>query len=282
MYASSTKVSNFERIFISLNAIVSGIVLTFLAVEGPLILNKLTYKTSPSSIYQIQGQDLINLILLSPLLIIGGMLLLFKKESYKYFLILTPLTVIYYVLSYTIGMEWSHPTYSGNSEKYAYYFLYLLISSLLILFYTLPAFRGVTMNFKKRNLAVYSIICIVFSLMFASMWLKEVNEVVVNGISKTYNDAPTVFWVIRYFDLGFSIPLMLLSTYLLWTRPHSSFSIQMLSYGFFITMITAVIAMGICMLINGDPLATIQQLLFFCALGIIVYSGFIFILRSVK
>jgi hypothetical protein len=276
----SEKLSAFERIFISAIAIASGLMIAYLSIMGPLVLDKIIYRTSLSGIYQIQGQDLANLLLISPLLIIGGILLFLKKKSCRYLLILTPVNVIYYVLSYVLGMEWSNPEYTGNIEKYTYYFLFLLISAFLILLYTLPSFKEVALVYgKKSTLNVYSAICVIFAILFALMWLKDVNEVIATGTALSYAANPTAFWVIRYFDLGFSIPLLLISTYLLWSRSQSSFPMLMLSYGFFITMVTAVDSMAIVMLANHDPSATIQSLLFFIGLSAVVYTGFIFILR---
>lgn len=277
------KLSNYERIFISSLAVASGFIIAFLSIMGPLILHKITYRTAQSGIYQIQGQDFANLLLISPLLIIGGVLLLLRKEVYRYLLILTPINVIYYVLSYTLGMEWGNTQYTGNIEKYTYYFLFLLISALIILLYTLPDFKGIVMEYRKKStLTIYSVFCIMFAVMFALMWLKDVNEVIASGTSVAYASTPTAFWVIRYFDLGFSIPLLLISTYLLWSRPYSSFPLLMLSYGFFITMVTAVDSMAIVMLSKHDPSASTLQLIFFLCLSVIVYTGFIYILRIRK
>jgi len=273
-------ISEFERIFIGFISVLSGIIILFLSINGPLVLNNIVYKTPPTGIFQIQGQDLVNIILIAPLLIIGGVLLLLSKKNYKYFLILTPLTVIYYVLSYTIGCEWSSVIYKGNSEKYTYYFLFVLISALLIMLYTLQDFKNQGMSFKRNKLTIYTIVLSLFSFMFAMMWLKEVNQVILTGTTRAYNEAPTIFWLVRYFDLGFSIPLILISTYLLWTRASNSLAMQMLSYGFFITMAASVNSMGIMMLIKKDPTATIAQMSIFLLLGVTVLLGYSFILKN--
>lgn len=273
-------VSEFERIFISFISVLSGIIILFLSINGPLVLNNIVYKTPPTGIFQIQGQDLVNIILIAPLLLIGGLLLLLSKKNYKYFLIITPLTVIYYVLSYTIGCEWSSDIYKGNSEKYSYYFLFVLISAFFIMLYTLQDFKNQGMSFKRNKLTIYTIILSFFSLMFAMMWLKEVNQVILTGTTRAYEEAPTIFWLVRYFDLGFSIPLLLLSTYLLWTRASNSLAMQMLSYGFFITMAASVNSMGIMMLIKKDPTASIPQLSIFVLLGVTVLLGYSFILKN--
>lgn len=111
------------------------------------------------------------------------------------------------------------------------------------------------------------------------MWIKEVREVMLTGTTRGYEIAPTAFWVVRIFDLGFSIPLGLISVYLLWTRPNTTYPIQFLFYGFFFTMIIAVNAMGGVMLLNNDPTFLLRDQLVFIALALIIFVGFMYVQR---
>ena len=275
--------NSFERIFVALISIATGIILIYLAIEGPLFLQHIKYKTAEIINNQLAGQDIVNIFLLSPILIVGGVALFFKKRISKYLLITTPLYLIYFVLSYTIGWEWSSPKYSGNSELYTFHFLFILISSLIILLYSLSIFpKNVESTFKRKGLIVYSVLFSLFLLVFASMWIKEVEEVMSTGTTRAYDIAPTAFWVIRIFDLGFSIPLGFISVYLLWARPNTSYAIQFMFYGFFLTMIIAVNAMGIIMLVNNDPTFMMRDLTVFLILALIVITGFVYILRNHK
>jgi hypothetical protein len=273
----------FERIFMGFMSIITGIILIFLAIKGPLFLNQIKYKTAEILNNQLIGQDLVNLFLLSVILIASGVALFFKKQISKYLLIVTPLYLIYYVLSYTIGWEWSSPKYSGNSQGHTFYFLFILIASLLILLYSLSIFpKKVESRFRKKPLMIYSVLFSFFLLVFASMWVKEVLEVMATGTTRAYDIAPTAFWVVRIFDLGFSIPLGLLSVYLLWTRPNTTYPVQFLFYGFFLTMIIAVNAMGLVMYFNRDPTFMMRDLVVFIILALIVFSGFIYIHKNYR
>ena len=261
----------------------AGITLIFLAIEGPLFMQHIKYKTADIMNNQLIGQDVVNMFVLSPILIVGGVTLLFRKRISQYLLIMPPLYLIYFVLSYTIGWEWSSTKYFGNNESYTFYFLFILISSLVILLYSLSIFpQKVESTFKKKGLAVYSILFSLFILIFASMWIKEVQEVISTGTTRGYDIAPTAFWVVRIFDLGFTIPLGLISVYLLWVRPNTSFPIQFMFYGFFLTMIIAVNAMGFVMLLNDDPLFLLRDLIVFLILALIIFIGFVYVLRNYK
>lgn len=273
----------FERLFVGLLAVATGGLLIYLAIQGPLFRGVIRYQTHPLILNQIIGQDAVNLFLLSVISLSGGIALWLRKPVAKYLLITTPLYLIYYVLSYTIGWEWSSPAYSGNSERFFIHFLAILVAALLTLFYSLSVFpRDRVARFSRKGLAVYSSLLVVFLLLFAAMWLKEVFEVQASGTTRGYDIAPTAFWLVRVFDLGFTIPLGLLSVYLLWTRPASSFAVQFLFYGFFCTMIVAVDAMGVIMLLKRDPTFLWRDLAVFLVLGVIVFSGFFYILRNFK
>ena len=275
--------NSFERISVAVISVISGIFLIYLAIMGPAFLGQIHYKTAEIVNNQLIGQDFVNLFLLSPILIIGGIALILRKQLAMYLLIVTPLFLIYYVLSYTLGWEWSSAQYTGNSQNYTFYFLFILISSLIILLYSLSIFpdRSVS-NFSKKGLIIYSVLFTFFLLIFSAMWIKEVVEVITTGTARGYDIAPAAFWLVRIFDLGFTVPLGLLSVYLLWTRPETTFPVQFLFYGFFLTMIIAVNSMGIMMLLKNDPTFLMRDLLVFIILAVIVFFGFFYILRNYK
>lgn len=273
--------SPFERMFVSLLAVTTGLVLIYLAIQGPLFLNAIKYKTAEVINNQLVGQDAVNMFLLSPILIAGGVALFLKKRISKYLLIATPLFLIYYVLSYTIGWEWSSPAYTGNSQAFTLLFLFVLVAALIILLYALAEFpKNVVSHFKKRGLVVYSALFSLFLLVFAGMWVKEVLEVIASGTTRGYDIAPTAFWLVRVFDLGFSMPLGLISVYLLWARPNKAYPIICLFYGFFFTQIIAVNAMGWMMFLKKDPAFLMRDLVVFSALALIIFFGFFYVRRN--
>lgn len=275
--------TDLERYFIGFVAILAGLDLIYLAILGPLFKGTIKYRTAEVINNQLIGQDFINLSVLAPLLILGGLLLCFRRNSGKYLLMLTPLFLIYYALSYTIGWEWSSSLHSGNNERYFFYFLFIQIAALLILLYCLAVFpRKVISTFSKKTLLIYSIIFIAFLMIFAGMWVKEVLEVIKTGTTRGYDLAPTAFWLVRVFDLGFSIPLGLVSVYLLWTRAAATYPLIYLFYGFFLTQILAVNAMGWMMFLKHDPAYSFRDQFVFSFLALIIIFGFIYLHRNFK
>ncbi|MGQ9800501.1 MAG: hypothetical protein ACUVRL_02375 [Candidatus Saccharicenans sp.] len=273
--------SNFERIFIGLISVTAGLILIYLAIMGPLIKGEIRYRTPEVINNQLLGQDLVNLAVLAPLLVIGGLLLWFKKKAAIYLLTATPLFLIYYALSYTIGWEWNGPKYPGNNERYFFYFLLILIAALLIMLYSLSVFpKKVLGRFRKVPLALYSFLFVFFLLIFAGMWIKEVLEVIKFGTTRAYDISPVAFWLVRVFDLGLSIPLGLISIYLIWTRAEKAYPLIFLLYGFFFTQILAVNAMGWMMFLRRDPAFSPSNLVVFTALALLIAYGLLYLNKN--
>ncbi|MFW9944657.1 MAG: hypothetical protein ACFFB7_06635 [Candidatus Sifarchaeia archaeon] len=276
----------FERYVVGLTAILCALVLVIIAILGPLGLGVMEHRTSQSGIYQTTGQDLANLLLLAPILSIGGVLHLRRRDSSKYFLILTSITLIYTGLSYGIGQEWSNSVYTGNIENYFWLFWAMIVGGLIIGMSSLSMFtEDDAPEFGRRGLRIYVILLAIFLLFFAIMWSSEVFEVIATGdtTSGSYQSSPTVFWVIRYLDLGVSIPIGFISLYLLATRPRQAYPIVLLFFGFFVTLGTAVNTMALVQVLSGDPEiagAAAAGLVIFPVLGILAWAGLYYLVRD--
>ena len=271
----------FERNFIACVAFICGFLFVYLGIQGPLFQGNIVYKTHATVYNQLLAQDAVNIFVIAPLLFIGGLALYSRKRFGRYLLVLTPLFLLYYAISYIIGWEWMAADYYGNSQLYFFHFLGVLIAGLLIMFYCLGAFPPRQKpRFSKQFLWFYSVILTLFLALFALMWMKEVFQVMNTGTARGYDLSPTAFWLVRCFDLGFSIPLGFVSLYLLWVKPQNSFAVQMLFYGFFLSMSVAVNAMAVVMYMNNDPSFQLSSSLVFIALMLIVSVGYYFILKG--
>ena len=276
----------FERYMTSLVAFLCAAVLILITLWGPLGMGVMQHRTSQSGIYQVMGQDLVDLLLMVPLLLIAGVLHLLKRDGAKYFLILPPITLIYTGLSYGIGQEWSNPAITGNIEQFSWMFLIMMIGGLILGISSMSLFKdNDAPEFKRKSLLRYAVLLSVFLLFFMFMWMSELFEVATVGTTSSgaYDTAPTAFWVIRYLDLGVSIPLGFVSIYMLLTRPKKAYPVILLFFGFFITLGSAVNGMAVVQLLSGDPEvagAVIGGLVIFPVLGILAYAGLYYLVRD--
>ena len=261
---------------------ICALVLIVMAALGPLGNGDIQYRTSQSGEWQIMGQDLTDIFLIAPLLLIGGALQLMRRDSAKYFLVLTPITLAYTGLSVGVGQEWT--SYLGNAENYFWIFLALVVGGLVLLVGTLPQFTDhETPAFSKRGLRLFVALTALALLFFIKMWLGQITEVVGNGdlADGSYSDASNAFWIIRYLDLGVCVPLGFLALFMLLSRPAKAYGIVLLFFGFLITMAVTVNTMAIVQVLNGDPAVAAMGagLAIFPVLLILMSTGLFYLVR---
>lgn len=264
-------------------AFVSAAALAAVALLGPLGLGSIEYRTSGSGTWQVEGGDVVNLFLITPILLIGGVLHLLRREGSKFFLVLPPVTLMYTGLTLGIGQEWGNPAYTGNSEDYSWLFLVLVVGGLILLVSSLSMFtQKDAPPFKPRSLKIYVGVMSVFLALFALMWISELVEVTSTGdtASGSYEETPVLWWTVRYFDLGVTIPLGFIGLYLLLTRPARAYPVVLLFFGFFVTLGTAVFSMAVMMTINEDPNAQAGALPLFGALAALSWAGLIYLVKD--
>lgn len=262
-------------------AFIGALVVTTLAILGPLILGIIHYPTSRSGTWQAMGVDAVNLIIMVPVLVIGGILLLLRREGAKYFLILAPVTLFSLALEAGAGEEWS--LYPGNAERYAWLYIIEVIVALVLTLGVLPMFSEKDApSFNRRSLRIYVAFVTLLLALFTVMWLQELVQVATTGNTSTgsYQNSPVAFWMVRFLDLGVTIPLGFLGMYLLLTRPARAYALVLLFFGFFVTMGTTVTAMGLVMFLNHDPEAQTGALVIFPLLTVLSWAGLLYLVKD--
>ncbi len=262
-------------------AFLGATVVAAMAILGPLGLKMIVYPTSQSGTYQVMGADATNLILMVPVLLIGGILLLLRRDSAKYFLILAPVTLFSLALEAGAGEEWSK--YAGNAERFVAWYIVELVVALVLLLGVLPMFSPKDVPaFPRRSLRIYAVFVTLLLVLFTVMWLQEIVQVATTGntASGSYQNSPVAFWTVRIMDLGVSIPLGFLGMYLLWTRTTKAYALVLLVVGFFVTMGTTVTAMATVMVLNHDPEAQPGGLVIFPLLTIMSWAGLLYLVKD--
>ncbi len=262
-------------------AYLGAVLVAAASLLGPLGFDIIEYRMSQSGIYQAMGADAVNLGLNVPVLAIGGTLLLLRREGAKFFLILAPVTLFSLAMEAGLGQEWEK--YTGNVEHWAWLYILEVVVALVLLVGTLPMFtRRDVPRFSRRGLRAYVALVTLLLVLFTAMWLGELVEVTTTGdtASGSYANAPNGFWTVRFMDLGLTIPLGFLGMYLLLTRPERAYALVLLFFGFFVTMGTAVTAMGVVMVANDDPEAQAAALPIFLTLTLMSWAGLLYLVKD--
>lgn len=273
--------------FIVLLTLLVSSVGVFLSIEGNIdtfksifgeeveLFNKGLYKFESKGFgLQLVAQDLVNIFIGIPLLIIG--LILFLKRSLKGYFILTG-TVGYFLYTFI--------TYSFIC-KYNYFFLiYVALMSLCFFNFIFLIKRGEGFNFSNNfktetPVKFYGVLQIVMSVLFALMWLKRILPSLTGDFSglqlEHYNTLG-----IQAIDIGFVIPVSIYSGVLIFKRREIGYLLTSIMLFKLTTLFIAVVAMVIVQHLGGVEQSLYESIIFI--LVSILFSGcFISLLSNIK
>jgi hypothetical protein len=270
---------------LGVTAIICAAVLVTITVLGPVGLGQIQYRISQSGLYQTEGFDITDAVLLAPILVLGGVLALTKRGSAKYFLILPPMTLFYTGLAFGTGQEYSNPAMLGNVQNYFGLYLALMIGGIILLLGAITSFEPKDApRLNLRGLRIYVLVMSIFLLVFAGMWVSQIMQVISTGnlSDGSYAASPTAFWSVKYLDLGLTIPVGIIAMMLLLSKPRSAYPLVLTFFGFFVTLGTAVNAMAIVEVLDKDPAlaSSAAGLVVFPVLGVLAWGGFLYLVRD--
>lgn len=243
--------------YVGIGSLALGIGAAAVSLLGPIGFDVIQWRIAESTENQIIGQDLVTLLLVAPLAIAAGFLWL-RRHSLAPLLTLGPaLYSLYTFLSYILAPDYHR--YAGNNEAAFPLLLALVIVSWLL---AVAAWRAIDADLRPAiSPRVRKGLGASFMLvggLFILAWSAQVAEVIGGSTTLTeYQDDPGTFWVIKTFDLAFVMPIAIATGIgLLKNHPFAGRTSYAVA-SFFALMSAAVSAMGITMLINDDPAATL-------------------------
>lgn len=232
---------NISKTWLNLS-LLAGVLMA--AVSSAGIFSKRTYLLEhPSWAAQGYGQDVINIFLVFPLLII--LYFLIKKGSTK--AILLWLGVLMYI-------AYSYALYSFFMHFGPWFLLYIAI--LGISFYSLiGSIIGLSkqpngiLKFKGKGAAFYLLIN---GALFICLWLLEIIPAIFNGQALP-SAASIGFWInpVHVLDLAFILPLMIIASISLFKKGSTGFLLAIPTITFAAIMGIAIISMTALMYIRG-------------------------------
>ncbi|MCO5226084.1 MAG: hypothetical protein M9953_12170 [Thermomicrobiales bacterium] len=104
--------------------------------------------------------------------------------------------------------------------------------------------------------------------LFLLMWLAQVVRASVNGLDGDAAEMPALFWLIRYLDLAFVIPLSFLTIVLLWNRQPLAGMLVPAIVGFTTCMLVAIAAMSLSLWLQHETGGSIPLAVMMCVLAI--------------
>jgi hypothetical protein len=230
------------------------------ALLGPLVLDVIHFRTSASGLSQVRGGDLAALVVVVPVCAWVGVLA-WRGHRAAPVLALAPAFFAMYTYSQLIlGNEYLR--LPGNIELFFPLLLTMFIVAAAVALQGWALAKPHELPVSSRRLARGSGITLVVIAVFVAVGLHLPTLVDALGSRPTgtaYLDAPTLFWVVKFYDLGIVVPAALtvgigLLRRRAWARKPASAIL-----GAYVLIGWSVAGMGWSMLFSGDPDASVMM-----------------------
>jgi hypothetical protein len=232
------------------------------AVLGPLVLDVLEYRTSASGLNQIRGVDLAAVAIVAPLAVVVGRLA-WRGHRAAPVLALGPAIFAMYTYSQLIlGNEYLR--IPGNVERFFPLLLAMFLVAAAIAVRSAGLVRTAAPPAWSRRMETGCGVLLLTIAAFVVVGIHLPTLVDAMGANPTgtaYREAPTAFWVVKFYDLGVVAPAALVVGVGLLRRERWARVPAYAIIGGYLLLGWSVAGMAWVMLLGGDPDASIGLLL---------------------
>jgi len=188
---------------LGIGTLVLGTAVATVAVLGPLVLNVLRYRTSPTSLNQIIGADAAALTVVVPVTILAGVLALRGHPAAPALALAPSIFVVYTYTQLILGNEYL--SLPGNVERFFPLLLAVFILAGVIALRAWRAPSPVTSATADRTAGVLLLVIAAFVVLGLHLpnYLDAMRD---HPTTIGYLSSPTAFWLVKFMDLGIVVP----------------------------------------------------------------------------
>lgn len=238
-----------ERLSAGISGVLSlGIIVA--VVLGPLVSNTVRFHMNRNAIVQYQGSEVVMLAVAAGLLLAAWLWRSNSPLAASLALGLA-LFVIYTMVTVLMGQEFEQFP-DGNAEKF--FLLYIGITSLASMLAVLAINRliGSPLDVNPRWTTITTWVLGVEAALFALLWIGQILGTYRNGMTSEVEETRLLFWLVKYLDLGFMIPVIFIALVLLHQQQPLGPVLVVGLAGFVTVMLVAIAAMTIALNVQGE------------------------------
>jgi hypothetical protein len=230
------------------------------ALLGPLVFGAIDWRISANSLNQTFGADGAALVLLAPASVLAAWFARQRRPVAAPLAFGVGLAALYYGVASVLGADYVQ--YPGNNERFFLLFLAIIVLSWMLAAWGWSAMADDPPRAGRVAARVAAIVFVAGGVAIAAAWLLQLTTIAAHGALtepadvQAYGESPTAFWVVRIVDLGFIVPLAIWTGVGLWRGSPSAAKAATGVAAFLTLQASAVLAMGVIMLVRGDPTAT--------------------------
>jgi hypothetical protein len=228
------------------------------AVLGPLVFDVLRYRISPTSLNQIVGGDAAALTVVAPITLVVGVLAIRRHPAAPVLALAPSIFVVYTYTQLILGNEYLRRP--GNVERFFPLLLAVFILAAVIAlrsWTSLPAARlPATSSRADRTAGTLLLVIAVFVVVGLHLpnYLDAMRD---HPSTVQYLSSPTVFWLVKFMDLGIVVPAAItVGVGALRRRPWARKPVYAL-LGAYTLIGSSVAGMAITMAVRHDPDASL-------------------------
>jgi hypothetical protein len=230
------------------------------ALLGPVVLAVIDWRVSANSLNQTCGADGAALVLLVPLSALAAWFAWRGRKVAAPLAFGIGLASLYYGVASVIGADYVQ--YQGNNERFFLLFLVIIVLSWTVAAWGWSAMDAAPTRPNRVLARATAVVFVAGGLLIGSAWLIQLITIAANGSLtaaadvQAYAESPSAYWLVRIVDLGFIVPLAIVSGVGLWRGSPTATKAACGVATFMTLQASAVLAMGVVMLVRDDPTAT--------------------------
>ena len=258
--------------FLSILLSIPLIIVSYYGVFAPSTYSRETTSLAAQGI----GQDIVNLFIVTPLLLVS--LYLYNNGKKIAYLIFsgTISYILYSFVIYSLGIHFNN-----------LFLLYCAVLGLSIYIFILSLTDLSKTGFIRidKNAIPHRIIglfLIIVATLFYLIWLEEIIPAIIgNTVPKSVSDYNVLVNVVHVIDISFALPGIIISAILLLKKKYLGYVLTTVSLVFILLMAVALIGMVIMMKINGIA-DDISVAIIFAIISLLSFGMLIRIIRNIN
>lgn len=238
-----------------------GVGVAAAAVLGPLVLDLLVYRTSPTTLHQIVGGDAAALVLVAPVCVLVGVLALRGHPAAPVLALAPACFAIYTYAQLIVGNEYLRVP--GNVEAFFPLLLGIFVTAGTVAvsaWNRVPAADLPAVSRRAEQVAAGLLIAIAAFVVVGLHLRSYVDAVGGEPTGVAYLSSPTPFWLVKFMDLGIVVPAAVAVAVGLLRRRAWARKPMYAILGAFTLLAASVTGMAVTMWLTDDPDASMPTL----------------------
>ncbi len=224
------------------------------SILGPLVLRVIKFHASRNIENQFVGGEIASLTLVAPGCMAAGALWLRQHRLAPAIALGTALYAVYTYSTVIVGQEYRQ--YEGNVEKAFPLYAGIVAGAAAITAYAWSQLDARLLPEPSEHLRrALGIGFVSLGGFFALAWTAQIAAVLRGNPPADYQDAPTLFWLIKLLDFGFCIPALVATGTGLLRRSQAAIKPAYALAGFGTCLMASVAGMAVAMTLKDDPSA---------------------------